>query len=306
VSANRPSSSSASIRRRLESRVDALPVLPHVLTRLMALDRSREEFPDQVLSLFETSPSLAARIVSVANSAENAPRAPIVNLRMAMTRIGCTKAVNLVTALGLSLVFIPRDAWEKSLWRHAIQTAIAARLLAMHSRDPELPPDEIYLAGLLHDIGRFVILREDPSLLQTIGEGRWDSPDALTNVEREVCGMTHCEIGAIACRHWGFPEALTSVVRDHHTKMPPRASKTTKSIELIRFADLVMFPSALVYTGGLAEADEAALEQAYVPLLPRNLRLTASQLFRLVQTAVADAEVLSGALGLGAPTVARA
>lgn len=187
------------LRERLQRHLDELPVLPMVLVRLLALDPDDEHLPDRVVSLIESEPNFSTRVLAAANSAASSPVAHITTLPNAIARIGTTGASNLVLTIGVTRVFVPRDDWEWSLWRHALQVALAAR-------------------ALLHDIGRFVMFQEAPDQLREIDEGTWDSPEQLVSLEREICGVDHAELGALACHVWGLPDEIVDVVRHHHDR----------------------------------------------------------------------------------------
>ncbi len=288
------------LRRQLESRIEELPVLPLILTKLLALSRAADDFPERVLALIEAAPSYAARVLSAANSAASAPAAPVVTLRGAITRIGSGRAVDLVTAAAVTQVFTPKDPWEKSLWRHSLEVAMTARALALCAHDPDLRPDEIYPGALLHDLGRFIMFNAAPDLFRDVEEGDWDSPEKLVSTERAICGISHTELGAAACRQWNLPEAIVIAVRDHHdapVAMP--RTKAAKVANLVRFADLAMFSSVMPGTVGWAEAHQALVARVLVPKLPAFVQMSAAELHTLIREAAAEAEVIARSLGLG-------
>jgi len=265
----------------------------------MALNPKADGYFDQVLKVVESEPTFAARILATANSAVAGARSPITTVRSALTRIGSLSASNLILAVAVSRVFVPRNDWEKSLWRHALQVALAARGIAQRSRDPDLDPEEAYVAGLLHDIGRFVMFQVAPEKLRRIEEGEWDSPQQLVEIERSICGLTHTDLGAIACANWGLPDTIIGVVRDHHGPVPSRpAGRAAKLTALIRLADIAMFPSAMPGTPGLGEADEATIERVLVPKLPPFLRLDAAELGRILRSVAAEADAIARSLGV--------
>ena len=80
-------------------------------------------------------------------------------------------------------------------------------------------PDTAYLAGLLHDIGRFVMMEHATDELQAVDESDWRTPDELIAADFEVYRFTHSELGYLACNRWGLPESVSRVVRDHHADL---------------------------------------------------------------------------------------
>ena len=287
------------LRGRLERSVDDLPVLPTVVAKLLTLDRDDHHYFEQVLKVVEADPNFSARILMAANSAAFAAPKPITTLRAAMSRIGSAAAADLVLAISVTRVFIPRDPWERSLWRHALQVAIAARALAGRAHDAEVNPEEAYTCGLLHDIGRFVMFHVAPDALRTIDEADWDTPDTLLQIERAVSGTTHSELGALACARWRFPDTLVEVVGNHHAPVRTVVGKVAKLTALTQLADLAMFPSAMPGTRGLESADEETIRRVLEPKVPRFIHLGAHDLASLIKATAAEANAISRSLGVG-------
>jgi putative nucleotidyltransferase with HDIG domain len=237
-----------------------------------------------------------------ANSVASSPRDPVSTIEGAVARIGSRSTTNLVLALAVTTVFVPRDRWEQSLWRHGVQVAHAARRLAQAVADDGVDPETIYATALLHDVGRFVMFQVAPDELRLVDEGDWTTPEALTEQEKDICGLTHPEIGAFACRKWGLPEVICHAVRYHHR--PLTGAPTTpqdRALAIVRLADLAMFPSAVPGTEGLHETlDAEALADQLAPVMPDFVRLAGPGLADLIGGAAADADAACRALGLNA------
>ena len=292
-------SESLRMRRRLTARLDELPSLPTVVARLMTLDPEAEGAFEELLSAIESDPGLSARLLARANSVHGGSMLPVTTLRHALTRIGSHEAADLVLALAVTSVFVPRDDWEKSLWRHAIQVATAARELARRCADDDVDPDEAYAAGLLHDIGRFVLFQEAPDRLRRIDEGGWDNPRDLLEEERRICGLTHAELGARACRHWGLPDSIAEIVLHHHERpRGPLEGQVAKLTALIRLADLAMFPSVIPGTPGLKDAPDDVLRVKLQSRFPPFLRLDVTAIRGLLADVETRSQRSVEALGL--------
>jgi putative nucleotidyltransferase with HDIG domain len=208
-------------------------------------------------------------------------------------------ARNIILAVGVTEVFVPRDPWERSLWRHALQVAILSRSIAIRANHADLDPDEVYTCALLHDVGRFVMFRLAPTELRMIDEGDWKTPEALVAKEVEVCGLTHPQIGALACEHWHLPPTIVDVIRDHHKSASVLSSmRVGRLTALIRFADLAMFPSAMPGTPGLAQGEDCVIEEIVAEAMPSFLRLSAPQLRELLVEAEALAERICIGIGI--------
>lgn len=287
------------MKSRLEKYIKELPVLPHAVVRLMSLDPEQDEFFDQLLEIVETEPSYTARILSMANSAASGSQVAVTTPRVALSRIGSRGARDLIVALAVTRVFVPSDDWEKSLWRHSLHVAVAARELARVSDHPELLPDEAFTCGLLHDVGRFVLFQEGPEQLRQVDEGEWDSGVGLLEMEESVCGLTHTDIGALACKHWNLPEVIRECVRNHHGV--PEAALEGPPVMLsatVQVADIAMFSTAMPGTPGLEEADDDTLRERVHAQLPPFLKLSIPKLRALLTAASEEARRSTEALGL--------
>lgn len=220
-------------REQIQRQLDDLPMLPSVVLELAGLDARSEEFAARVAHVAAREPSLAARILSVANSVESAPAEPILTLPEAIMRIGSRRVAALITSFAVMRVFVPTNDGQRNLWRHALQVAAgAAEIAAAAGRGTD--PQEAYLVGLLHDIGRFVMFEHDPLDLGAVEELGWSTPRSLVAAEREVCGFDHCELGWMASEAWGLPEQLGELLRLHHTHGPTIEELGPRRAELLR------------------------------------------------------------------------
>ena len=262
----------ADLQDVLQRRVQDLPVLPGVLVRLLALDPDSETYFDEVRDLVETDPAFAARVLVAANAASSAPRDPITSVGAAVTRLGSSGTADIVMALSFATVFVPRDPWEKSLWRHSIQVAVATRAVVAADREQRVDKATAYTAGLLHDIGRFVMFHVADDQLRMVDEGDWDSPAALVEAERTICGVPHTELGALACRGWGLPDAVADLVEHHHDHLVPAAGAVDPLVEAVQFADLAMFPSARPDTASWLEAPPEVFDREVLARAPLHLQ----------------------------------
>lgn len=295
------SESSNEVRTRLTKHVDQLPILPQTLVRLLGIDASSDDYFDALVALIGAEPGFAARVLVLANSVESASRAPVTSIKAAVTRIGTRSTANLIVALSVAKVFIPHDAWEKSLWRHALQVAVASREFARVWALPELDPDEAYLCGLLHDVGRFVLFQEAPAALRRVDEGDWHSAAELVAQERAICGLTHPELGALACEHWKLPATIRDCVARHHERLPPGEATTRGDalLAVVRAADLVMFASTMPGTPAADEVDDQALQARLAEALPALVVLPIEAQRALIRGVREQAAASVDLLGLG-------
>lgn len=251
----------------LTEKLQDLPMLPAVVARLMALSPNDEDFFEKVLVLASEDPPFSIRLIQLANSASHAPVNPITTLPVAIARIGSQRIVGLVFSMAVMRVFVPSTQGQRNLWVHAVQVAIASRTIAKLVPSLEVDPEEAYLCGLMHDIGRFVLFDESVEELGRIDETNWTTPQQLIEAEMELYGFNHAELGWHACQKWGLPKIIELCVKKHHNYSlrvsDPKHKKITNLVHIIQMAD---FFSVLIM-----------VEQEVLSLKPKELEQKISE-----------------------------
>lgn len=202
-----------------ETAVRRIPPLPFVTSRALALVRdpgSRRSELAQVLSLDEGMTALFLRMV---NSAYYGLPRRITSLDETIGFLGYenTKAVLFAVSarqvfyIGAPSYMIDRDA----LWRHSV--AVASGSVWIARRRAIAPISEVYVAGLLHDVGKLVLD------IMVGHDAHWAEAGAAdgnslpwTEVERRTLGCDHAELGAHAVQSWRLPQRVVEAVRAHH------------------------------------------------------------------------------------------
>jgi len=220
-----------------ELAVEELPVLPGVVMRMMGLSPESDQFFEEVLNIASEDPGLALRVIRTANSPMSAPRSPVETIEGAIARLGANHVAELVTTVAIARVFVPRSSGETELWLHAIEVATACRAIVEHVHIDGVTAEQAYLAGLLHDIGRFILFDQAPEFIQAVDDLAWTTPQELIAAERHVCGIDHAELGGRVCAHWDVPERIVTIVRTHHELPAEMPNLVLPLLEVVRVAD---------------------------------------------------------------------
>lgn len=228
------------IRADLERRLDDLPVLPAVAAHIASLDPTAGDFASRVEDLARLDPPLAARLLRLCDCRISQPG----SVSEAIVRVGARPLAETITSLSVMRLFVPTTIGQRNLWIHAIGTALTARCIAQFaSASWQLAPEHAYLAGLMHDLGRFVMYDRTPAELGQVDETHWSSPRELVAAEIQVCGFDHAFLGGLACERWRFPELVTDMVREHHVydrqRSAARKSDLARLVRVLQAADLV-------------------------------------------------------------------
>ena len=197
------------------------------LLRLEQQLRQGDSNARQLAKLIDGSPALAARVLRMANSAFYAPAEPVTTLSRAVALLGDTVLRQLV----LTSLIVSRRAGNRSprealaaarLTGDAVRGAVVAKALAQVSRTAD--PDTAFAAGLLHDLGHVYLLDDvgeryatyllDPHTHDTgSGAGQLD-------MEVDLAGTTHQDVGAVFAYEWNLPPVIARVLWDHHMPAP--------------------------------------------------------------------------------------
>lgn len=207
----------ATAKINIETLVEVeLPPLPGSALRVATLAQDINSSTHAIANAIGCDPILAARILRAANSPLYALERQVTTLPVAVNTMG-NHAIHMFV-----MVYTAADAFtrkgasrsphERALWEHSLAVGFAAReaSLAFGMRSSE----EAFLCGLLHDIGKLLLLRQDAELyapLQLIS-----NEQEMLEGEREVYGYTHAQVGALASRRWGLPQEISQAIFYHH------------------------------------------------------------------------------------------
>jgi putative nucleotidyltransferase with HDIG domain len=186
------------------------PVLPTVAHRVIDLASDPDVSLSTIAGLVSKDQVIAARVLGLANSAASSPLQMISTVAEAVVRLGTSAVRNVVITVCLtSRMQDPAvyGARGKDMVDHSIGTAYLARMIAERARTHA---DEAFLCGLLHDIGKLVILKQAHSYQKRTGKSVDPAIVELALLER------HAAIGAQTLRQWKLPGSLDEPVLHHH------------------------------------------------------------------------------------------
>lgn len=222
------------LRNRIEQLGD-LPTLPHVVQRLAAMISRPTVSAEEIGTIIEKDQVLAAKVLRLANSPFYGFPSRIGSVSHAVIVLG----FNVVKGLTLcaSALTIMKDAGMDQLWRHSLGVAITANLLA--TRLEIKNPEELFVSGLLHDIGKVVLYVKWPDVGNSIKDALKTCTDrSLFDVEQELTGLSHAEIGGYLAGAWHLPVTLREPILCHHN--PTLAKDATLQTAIVHVADILV------------------------------------------------------------------
>lgn len=199
-------------------------------------------------SIISSDPSLAVRLLRIANSPFYGLSSKVETIVHAMGIVGINqlKELALATILVNQFEGIDKDLVNmQSFWMHSIVCGLAARAIAKNMGERHVEP--YYTASMLHDIGSLIIYKEIPDKAREILTRCKSEGLSLSTVEEEVLGFTHAEVGAVVFTKWGLPENLVAAVQYHHRPSEAKAHPLFPAI--VHLADVIAYEMNLG-TGG--------------------------------------------------------
>lgn len=253
------------IRRAIRN-LDVLPAMPVIAQRLLALNLDTEEGERALLVLIEQDPQIAAKILGLANSAMTGASRQITTVRGAAILLGSKRVQSVATGIAIISLMTKTPAGEfnvQDFWLHGVRIAFAAQGIARFMPAEMRPQDDqIFLAGMLHDIGYLVLAYLDPKLSDKLHNRLAAEPERpAMEVEREVLDICHDELGAELARHWNLPEGIITVLRYHHSSEATEAAVGQPLVRMINLAQKLLpsFGVTEYVTSGISTEEWDAL-----------------------------------------------
>ena len=205
---------------RLDSYLKAsegdLPTMPTIAGKVVQAVDNPDSSIDDIRSLIEQDAAIAARILKISNSALYGFPSEIQSLSHAISLLGTMTVRNLVLAASMKETYKRFGLMEKLLWQHSSLAGPVAAMLAGY-RGVAIDPDIAFTAGLMHHIGKTALANSHRDEYERVMATVYNEGRSFTDVENEVFGFSHAELGAAVVQQWGLPDSLVLTIQYHHS-----------------------------------------------------------------------------------------
>ncbi len=223
-----------------------LSSLPDIYARIVEAIKSPKSSAAYIAEVISKDVSLSAKLLRLVNSPFYGFPQKIDTLSRAVAIVGSNHLSNL--ALGISVISLftdmPADVIDmKSFWQHSVACGTTARLLSgqINGRNEE----RFFVAGLLHDIGRLVMIKFSPERYLAVLRRMEILNEPVSDAERAVWGFSHGELAGSLLEQWKFPGVLEATIRLHHE---PIRSGALQESAFVHLADIISH--AMGYSAG--------------------------------------------------------
>ncbi len=236
----------------LFSQIDSLPSLPATVTRVMEVTGDPESSAKDLMQAILPDQSMCATILKIANSAFFGFPRKVSTIEKAVMVLGFDEIRNVILGKAVYNTFKQLENENKadieSFWDHSFTCGLAAKIIA---EDLGQSPSELFIGGLLHDIGKLAMLitfaGNYSHLLKLSGSLQFSS----TMEEKELFSISHDEVALKLLNKWLFPEQLIQAIGYHH--QPMKSPGNPISPMIIEMADIL---SLLLYNPSEIDSDD--------------------------------------------------
>ncbi len=271
----------------LIAKVQDLPALPGIVVRAMEMALDPDVSVRDLQLLIAKDQALSAKILRIVNSAMYCLRCEVSTVSHAVSVLGIQTVCSILMAASAERVFSQaKDLGTKLMSEHSWGAALAARAIARRIGYEQ--PEEAMVCGLMHDIGKPVMMMNLQSVYSEIVSEVYKGNAGFHQLELLTLGFSHAHVGEMLARKWNFPPQLAEAVGWHHD--PLSAPNYRRLACIVNLANLVMISMGI----GFEKNGDVGLEKLpateYLSLAGSDM----SALIADVQTSIHDTARLRG------------
>lgn len=203
-------------RKNIERFIRRMPSLSTTVGKVMEICSRTDASPNELNKVISLDPVLTGQVLKLINSAYYSLVNKVTSLTRAITMLG----MNTVKNIALSTAIIRTISSAKKsrvlptskFWAHSIGTGVSARLLGQVKEIPPMEREELFLAGLLHDLGKVPFGDEYSEVLKV---AKFEQLP-LVQVERHLMGIDHQEVGLMIAEKWKLNTVISECIASHH------------------------------------------------------------------------------------------
>jgi HD-like signal output (HDOD) protein len=207
------------LARQVAQLIEVLPPMPENISRLMTADIDSPKTDSQVRHLIDQDPGLCTDLLHLASALN---RDKIETVDDAVKQIGICALVQFIGISFARKTIVQEFSAMEHLddyFEHSRDISLCCGFLADYYDMPVHQKQMYAVAGLIHDIGRLIILVASYKKTVRLIGTTWDKMKSVVHDEKEILGLDHCEVGMQLCRKWKFSPILQEVVLRHHTPL---------------------------------------------------------------------------------------
>ena len=203
---------------RIIARVEDLPTLPRTVLKITELVNDPKSSARDLARIITDDQVLAARLLKLVNSSFYGFPQRISTITGAIVLLGFDAMRNLLLTTSVFDIFPNRkkasQVRQESLWDHSLGCAVGAKVLGNYLRYDKV--EELFVSGLLHDIGKIVEMIFMPEAFTQINHLVREENILMITAEERILGYSHADVGKLLAERWNLPSHLVNAIAYHH------------------------------------------------------------------------------------------
>ena len=223
---------------RIIGKIEDLPTLPRTVLKITELVNNPRSSAKDLARIITDDQVLTARLLKLVNSSFYGFPQRISTVTGAIVLLGFDAIRNLLLTTSVFDMFSNNKKLSKfnqeKFWDHSLGCAVGAKVIGNALRHDKI--EELFVAGLLHDIGKIVEMMFLPKQFSKIADYVNDNHALMRTAEETILGYNHAEIGKLLGERWNLPPKLISIIAHHH--QPSAAGHFTMEAAIVHLADI--------------------------------------------------------------------
>jgi len=209
--------------------LNEVPAMPNVIMQALNVMKNPDSGTRELGKIVSYDQSLSTKVLTLVNSSYYGFPQQITSISRAITLIGMSKTKNVIVTVAMRPMLVNHG--DKELWKHSIRTAVGCEYMA--TRYKIMDPDEAFVIGFLHDLGKIVLNLKDAKLYEEAIKLAQTGVSIL-EAEKKLFGVDHCVIGSLLAKRWQLPILIANAIKYHHE---PNSSSMPLACSLVYAMD---------------------------------------------------------------------
>jgi len=209
-----------------------VPAMPNVIVHALNVMKDLDSGTKELGKIISYDQALSTKVLTLVNSSYYGFAQQVTSIPRAISLIGMSKAKNIIVTVAMRPMLTNQGG--KELWKHSITTAVGCEYLAKYLK--VMDPDEAFVIGFLHDLGKMVLNMKDARLYEKVNE-KVNAGANILEVEQALFGANHCQMGNVLAKRWQLPLLVNNAIKYHHE---PNLSSMPVPCTLVYLVDSLM------------------------------------------------------------------